>query len=80
MDLTSDWSTWEMHPAGDEFIYLLDGAMTLILETGTDPERVSLSAGDFTIVPAGIWHTADVAQPGQGLFITCGAGTQHRTR
>jgi hypothetical protein len=29
-----DWETWEMHPAGEEFVCLLSGQVDLILEQG----------------------------------------------
>ena len=30
--LTADWSTWEMHPNGDEIVCLLSGSATFLLE------------------------------------------------
>ena len=33
----ADWGSWEMHPNGDEFVYLLDGDIEFRLET---PEGV----------------------------------------
>ena len=32
------------------------------------------------INPRGVWHTADVHEPGEGLFVTPGLGTEHRPR
>ncbi len=34
----------------------------------------------MTINPPGVWHTADIADHAQGLFITAGMGTQNRPR
>jgi hypothetical protein len=36
--------------------------------------------GQATINPKNVWHTVDVIEPGQLLFITPGIGTEHRTR
>lgn len=39
-----------------------------------------LHAGQAAINPRGVWHTADVHEPGSALFITPGRGTEHRPR
>ena len=75
------WDTWEMHPQGEEVVLLLSGEATFVLETDRGLERVRLSrTGEFVVVPRGTWHTADAAEPTTMLFITAGAGTQHRPR
>jgi mannose-6-phosphate isomerase-like protein (cupin superfamily) len=71
----SDWSVWEMHPKGDEIIYLLSGDVEILLEGAGS---VRLSPGQTTIVPKGVWHTARVPTPSKLLFITFGEGTQHK--
>lgn len=76
----ADWTVFEMHPDGDEWIYQLSGAIVLILDTDEGEVKHKLRAGEFTIVPKGVWHTADVEEPGESLFITPGEGTQHRER
>ena len=75
-----NWGHWEMHPAGDEVVYQVSGISELVLEADDGEERVRLAAGRFVIVPQGVWHTADTVEPGEMLFITPGAGTQHRPR
>jgi quercetin dioxygenase-like cupin family protein len=68
-----------MHPKGDEVVCLLSGSLDFVLEMGREERRVSLEkAGQFVLVPKGIWHTAKVAEPSRLLFITAGEGTQHR--
>lgn len=75
----SDWSTWEMHPNGDEIVCLLSGAVTFILEQEGENEAIELKeSGAYAIVPKGIWHTARVGMPSRMIFITAGEGTQHR--
>lgn len=74
-----DWNTWEMHPAGEEFICLLSGQVDLILEQDGIENTVHLNApGSFALVPRGTWHTARVYTPSSMLFITPGEGTQNR--
>lgn len=76
-----DWGSWEMHPDGDEFVCLLSGQTELILEQdGTETAILLNVAGDYALVPRGTWHTARIHKPSSMLFITPGAGTQHRSR
>jgi mannose-6-phosphate isomerase-like protein (cupin superfamily) len=74
-----DWDSWEMHPAGDEVLVLLEGSLSIMLELRDGQTREhSLTAGGTLVVPAGAWHRF-VGQRGvRMLFITYGAGTQHR--
>jgi len=77
----TSWTSWEMHPAGDEVVLCTAGEITLIQERpdgGT--ESVTLRPGDYAINPPGVWHTADVAGEATALFITAGMGTEHRPR
>ena len=67
-----------MHPAGDEVVALLSGEVDLILEEGSHEITVSLKGRRTLIVPQGTLHRAVVREPGDMLFITRGAGTQHR--
>jgi mannose-6-phosphate isomerase-like protein (cupin superfamily) len=76
----ADWDVWEMHPAGDEVVSLLSGAVDVVLDEGSDERVVALRPGATCIVPRGVWHTANVHTPGDTLHITRGAGTQHRPR
>jgi mannose-6-phosphate isomerase-like protein (cupin superfamily) len=74
----ADWPHWERHPAGDEILVLLSGEMDLILETKSGERRRRLKAGQTFVVPRGLWHRALVRKPGELMFITPGAGTEHR--
>jgi oxalate decarboxylase/phosphoglucose isomerase-like protein (cupin superfamily) len=76
--MASDWDHWEMHPAGDELVYLLSGAMELILDTQGGEQVVALGERQAIIVPRGVWHRARISAAGDALFVTRGAGTQHR--
>jgi mannose-6-phosphate isomerase-like protein (cupin superfamily) len=74
----SNWPTWEMHPAGDEIVYLLSGSLDVILEEDGAERVVELRERAAAIVPRGIWHRAIVHRPSEMLHITRGAGTVHR--
>lgn len=76
----SDWTAWEMHPEGDEFILVLSGRLILRLEEAGERWSEDVRAGQFVIVPRGVWHTADAPEPSRSLFVTAGANTQHRAR
>lgn len=72
------WPHWEMHPEGDELIYLLSGRGILTTDDGTQVQTVELAAGQAVRMPAGVWHHMTLLEPAEGLFLTWGAGTEHR--
>jgi quercetin dioxygenase-like cupin family protein len=74
------WSTWEMHPDGDELVLCVDGQLTLHQEIDGSRRTVTLRRGEAVVNPPGAWHTADVDTPATALFITAGRGTQIRPR
>ena len=75
---TEDWPNWEMHPHGDEFVYLLAGAVDLLLERGGEVVTMTLDGSGAVLVPRGVWHTAKVRAPSRMLHVTRGAGTEQR--
>ena len=73
------WSMWERHPAGEELVMLLSGAATVVLDESGQQRTVELSTpGAYVLVPRNVWHTARTAVPTTMLFLTPGAGTEHR--
>jgi mannose-6-phosphate isomerase-like protein (cupin superfamily) len=74
----------EMHPDGDELLYLVSGRIDVILEEGGTQATVgtehiqSLRAGEALIVPRGVWHRVDVREPSRLVHITPGPGDGHR--
>ncbi|MBS0504314.1 MAG: cupin [Proteobacteria bacterium] len=78
---TENWTSWEMHPAGDEVVICVAGTMTLHQEKpdGT-AETLTLVAGEYAINAPDVWHTADIDESATAVFITAGEGTQHRPR
>ena len=77
-DQSADWDHWERHPAGEEILTLLSGELEIVLDTDKGEQRAVLEPGQTFIVPKGIWHRGIVKKPGQLMFITPGAGTEHR--
>jgi len=75
-----DWTTWEKHPAGEEFVCLLEGDVDLVLErNGVETVVVLNQPGTYVLVPTDTWHTARVRSPSKMLFITPGEGTQNKS-
>jgi GNAT superfamily N-acetyltransferase/mannose-6-phosphate isomerase-like protein (cupin superfamily) len=77
-EFESNWTNAEMHPAGDEIVYVLTGAIDLILAEQSGDHTIELEAGAGYVVPRGVWHTARVRAPARVLHVTPGARTQHR--
>lgn len=73
------WSMWERHPAGEELVMLLSGAVSVVLEVSGQEHPVQLTQpGSYVLVPMNVWHTARTSVPTTVLFLTAGAGTEHR--
>ena len=76
-----DWPSWEMHPAGDELVICTEGTMILHQDYPDGRrETMTLTPGEYTINPPGVWHIADVAERATAIFVTAGEGTEHRPR
>lgn len=73
----------ELHPDGDELLYLISGAVDVVLDDG-DLETVGtetttpLEPGEAFIVPKGVWHRVVVKEPSHFVHITPGPGDGHR--
>jgi mannose-6-phosphate isomerase-like protein (cupin superfamily) len=76
----TDWTTWEMHPVGDEVVCLLSGEATLVLDRGGDVKEMARlrTPGSYVVIPKGTWHTARTTVPTKMLFVTPGEGTENR--
>jgi len=74
----TDWAQWELHPAGDELVYLLTGAAELWLELPAGLQCLPLQAPAAALIPANCWHRVSTRQPCRMLFITYGEGTLHK--
>ena len=62
----------EMHPDGDEVLYLVCGAVTVTLELSGAITHVDLGAGEALVVPRGVWHQITPREPAQLIHITPG--------
>ena len=62
----------EMHPDGDELLFLVSGAVTVTLELPGGKTEVDLGAGDAIVVPQGVWHQITSREPGQLIHVTPG--------
>ncbi len=74
----------EMHPDGDELLFVVSGRVSVLLEEGgTQQERgteraVELRPGQALVVPRGVWHRVVPEEPSQLVHITPGPGDGHR--
>ncbi len=71
-------SMQEMHPEADEVLYLVSGAIDVIVETADAEQTVALEAGQAAIVPRGAWHRLVMRRPGRVLFINSRTSMQSR--
>jgi mannose-6-phosphate isomerase-like protein (cupin superfamily) len=75
----------EVHPDGDEFLYVVSGEIELILDDGDEgtvgvETKVVLRAGDATVVPRGVWHQLETVEPTYLIHATPGPNGGHRPR
>jgi quercetin dioxygenase-like cupin family protein len=78
---TTDWESWERHPAGEEVVLCISGAITLHQELADgSTQTVHLGPSEYAVNPPGVWHTADIADEATCLFITVGLDTENRAR
>jgi mannose-6-phosphate isomerase-like protein (cupin superfamily) len=75
----------EVHPDGDEFLYVVRGAVEVILDDGDEAgvgteTKVLLRAGDAYIVPRGVWHQLETIEPSYLVHVTPGPNGGHRPR
>ena len=68
----------EMHPDGDELLYLLSGKIEVVLEENGEERVVEMSPGQGLVVPRGVWHRVVLRQASHLVHITPGPGGQHR--
>lgn len=74
------WSSWEIHPEGDEVVIVLRGRASFIQQIDGQERTVVVGPNEAIVNPAGTPHTADVIEPFTALYITPCPGTHHRPR
>ena len=58
---------------------LLTGAAVVVLDEPLGMREILLDrSGAYVLIPPGVWHTARTDVPTTMLFLTPGAGTEHR--
>ena len=65
----------EMHPDGDEILYVFSGKLRVKGDSG---DSVELGPGEACVVRKGEWHKVDVLEKTHLLHITPGPGGDHR--
>ena len=67
----------EMHPDGDEVLYLVSGRVRVVFPD--DPvDDVDVSPGDGLVVPKGMWHRVDILEPSRIVYLTPGPNNEYR--
>lgn len=67
----------EMHPDGDEVLYLISGRAKVVF-LDSDEKDVDVGPGDGLVVPKGMWHRVDIIEPSQIVYLTPGPNNQFR--
>ena len=67
----------EMHPDGDEILYLISGRARVVF-LDSDEADVDLRSGDGLVVPKGVWHRVDILEPCQIVYATPGPNNEFR--
>jgi len=68
----------ERHLDGDELLYLIAGAATVLLERPEGEERIELAAGAACVVPRALWHRVIPNGAMTLLYATPGPNTERR--
>jgi len=67
----------EMHPDGDEILYLISGRVSVVfLDSSMDD--IDVMPGDGLVVPKGMWHRVDIIEPCQIVYLTPGPNNEYR--
>jgi mannose-6-phosphate isomerase-like protein (cupin superfamily) len=67
----------EMHPDGDEILYVVAGRIAVTLELGRD-ETTELGPGQGLVVPRGVWHRVHVLNPADLITLSPGPRLEFR--
>lgn len=68
----------EMHPDGDEVLYLISGHVRVVFPD--DPvDDIDVNPGDGLLVPKGMWHRVDILEPSQIVYLTPGPNNEYRS-
>jgi quercetin dioxygenase-like cupin family protein len=65
----------EMHPDGDEILYVISGKLMIISDSS---EPLVLGPGNACIIEKGEWHRVELIEKAQLIHITPGPNGDHR--
>src|SRR5215469_2964601 len=68
----------EMHPDGDELLFVISGRIDVFLEEEGSETTVEVTEGQSLVIPKGTWHRVVPRDPTRLLHITPGPGAQWR--
>jgi len=73
----------EVHPDGDELLYLVEGRAEVVLDDGDQyhvgtETRFPFAAGEGFVVPRAVWHRLEFDAPVHLVFVTPGPASGHR--
>jgi mannose-6-phosphate isomerase-like protein (cupin superfamily) len=71
-----DASDWELHPDTDEFLFVVRGSVTVEILGAQSSDRHDLTAGQFVVVPRGLWHRHVKIRDLTELYFTPGESMQ----
>lgn len=69
----------EVHPDGDEIIYVISGLLRVHADSSPD-SPLEMRAGDACIVRRGEWHRVEIVEKSRLVHITPGPNGDHRPR
>ncbi len=67
----------EVHPDGDEILYVISGRVRVTCDSDPDGDVV-LGPGQACIVPKGEWHNVSILETTQLVHVTPGPNGDHR--
>lgn len=67
----------EMHPDGDEVLYLISGRARIVFLDSSEKD-IDMQSGDGLVVPKGMWHRVDILEPCQIVYATPGLNNEFR--
>ena len=62
----------EMHPDGDELLFLVSGSISVFLEKEGRQRVLEVEAGEALVIPRGVWHRVVPNEPSQMVHVTPG--------
>lgn len=68
-------SPWEMHPACEEMLQVLEGEIEveILPEDGGPGEKTVVSEGEFIVIPRRCWHRQRLLKRTKELYLTPGS-------